>query len=92
MTQSITAGAWCGVDQYPISLGKGQAGSVAALPAWALFMKEAHKVLGIPNEPFDMPEGVIEIEIDSETKKLPTSRTKKTEIEIFLKSNQPTSE
>ena len=91
-TPSITAGAWFGVDQYPISLGKGQAGSVAALPAWALFMKEAHKVLGIPNEPFDMPEGVVEIEIDSETKKLPTSRTKKTEMEIFLKSNQPTSD
>ena len=54
-------------------------------------MKEAHKVLDIPNEPFDMPEGVVEVEIDSETKKLPTSRTKKTEIEIFLKSNQPTS-
>ena len=90
-TPSITAGAWFGVDQYPISLGKGQAGSVVALPAWALFMKEAHKTLNIPNQPFVMPEGVVEVEIDSDTKKLPTSRTKKTEIEIFLKSNQPTS-
>ncbi len=90
-TPSITAGAWFGVDQYPISLGKGQAGSVAALPAWALFMKEAHKTLNIPNEPFVMPEGVVEVEIDSDTKQLPTSRTKKTEIEIFLKSNQPRS-
>ncbi|MBC8226191.1 MAG: PBP1A family penicillin-binding protein [Gammaproteobacteria bacterium] len=88
-TPSITAGAWFGVDQYPISLGKGQAGSVAALPAWALFMKEAHKTLNIPSEPFVMPEGVVEVEIDSDTKQLPTSRTKKTEIEIFLKSNQP---
>ena len=90
-TPSITAGAWFGVDQYPISLGKGQAGSVAALPAWALFMKEAHKTLNIPSEPFVMPEGVVEVEIDSDTKQLPTSRTKKTEIEIFLKSNQPRS-
>ena len=90
-TPSITAGVWFGVDQYPISLGKGQAGSVAALPAWALFMKKAHKTLNIPNEPFDMPEGVIEVEIDSETKRLPSSRTKKTELEVFLKSNQPTS-
>jgi len=91
-TPSITAGVWFGVDQYPISLGKGQAGSVAALPAWALFMKEAHKTLNIPNEPFDMPEGVVEVEIDSETKRLPTSRTEERELEVFLKSNQPTKE
>jgi penicillin-binding protein 1A len=38
-----------------------------------------------------MPEGVVEVEIDSDTKKLPTSRTKKTEVEVFLKSNQPRS-
>ncbi len=61
------------------------------MPAWALFMKEAHKTLNIPNEPFVMPEGVVEVEIDSDTKKLPTSRTKKTELEVFLKSNQPRS-
>ena len=54
-------------------------------------MKEAHKVLNIPNEPFVMPEGVVEVEIDSDTKQLPTSRTKKTEIEVFLKNNQPRS-
>ena len=50
-----------------------------------------NKTLNIPNEPFVMPEGVVEVEIDSDTKKLPTSRTKKTELEVFLKSNQPRS-
>ena len=30
---------------------------------------------------FEMPNGVVEVEIDSDTKKLPTSRTKKTELE-----------
>ena len=48
-TPQIVAGVWYGVDQYPISLGKGQAGSVAALPAWAIFMKEAHKTLNLPS-------------------------------------------
>ena len=89
-TSQIAAGVWYGVDQYPISLGKGQAGSVAALPAWALFMKEAHKTLNLPKEDFSIPEGVIEVEIDSDTKGLPNNRTKNIEKEFFLKSNVPT--
>ena len=88
-TSQIAAGVWYGVDQYPISLGKGQAGSVAALPAWALFMKEAHKTLNLPKEDFSIPEGVIEVEIDSDTKGLPNNRTKNIEKEFFLKSNVP---
>ena len=88
-TPQIAAGVWYGVDQYPISLGKGQAGSVAALPAWAIFMKEAHKILNLPKEDFSVPEGIIEIEIDADTKGLPNNRTKNIEKEFFLKSNVP---
>ncbi len=88
-TPQIAAGVWYGVDQYPISLGKGQAGSVAALPAWAIFMKEAHKTLDLPKEDFSVPEGIIEIEIDADTKGLPNNRTKNIEKEFFLKSNVP---
>ena len=88
-TPQIAAGVWYGVDQYPISLGKGQAGSVAALPAWAIFMKEAHKTLNLPKEDFSVPEGIIEIEIDADTKGLPNNRTKNIEKEFFLKSNVP---
>jgi len=88
-TPQIVAGVWYGVDQYPISLGKGQAGSVAALPAWAIFMKEAHKTLNLPKEDFSVPEGIIEIEIDADTKGLPNNRTKNIEKEFFLKSNVP---
>ena len=89
-TPHITAGVWYGIDEYSTSLGDGQYGGVAALPAWALFMKKAHQELNIPQDKFEMPNGVVEVEIDSDTKKLPTSRTKKTELEVFLKSNQPT--
>ena len=88
-TPQIAAGVWYGVDQYPISLGKGQAGSVAALPAWAIFMKEAHKTLNLPKEDFSVPDGIIEIEIDADTKGLPNNRTKNIEKEFFLKSNVP---
>ena len=36
-----------------------------------------------------MPDGVVEIEIDSDTKQIPTSRTKNLEKEFFLRSNVP---
>ena len=53
-------------------------------------MREAHKELGIRDEDFVMPEGVIEVEIDSDTKLLPRANTRNTEKEIFFKSNRPT--
>ena len=34
-------------------------------------------------------DGVVEVEIDSDTKQLPTSRTKNLETEYFLRSNVP---
>ena len=89
-TPNISAGVWYGMDDYSVSLGDKQSGSTAALPAWARFMREAHKELGIRDEDFVMPEGVIEVEIDSDTKLLPRSNSKNTEKEIFFKSNRPT--
>ena len=88
-TPNITAGVWFGIDEYSVSLGNGQYGGVAALPAWALFMKRAHQELNIPKDNFEIPSGVVEIEIDSDTKLLPNSRTKSLEKEFFLKSNAP---
>jgi penicillin-binding protein 1A len=88
-TPNITAGVWYGLDQYSTSLGKGQYGGVAALPAWAKFMKKAHQELNIPKDDFEIPSGVVEIEIDADTKQLPTNRTKNLEKEYFLKSNVP---
>ena len=70
-------------------MGNGQYGGVAALTAWANFMKNAHKELNISKDKFEIPNGVVEIEIDSETKQLPTNRTKKLEKDYFLRSNVP---
>ena len=72
-----------------VIVGMGAAGGVAALPAWALFMKNAHKELNIPKDKFEIPDGVVEVEIDSDTKQLPSSRTKNIETEYFLRSNVP---
>lgn len=71
-TRDIVAGTWVGIDDPRVSLGDGQAGSVAALPIWAVFMKNVYDELGFPIRDFEMPKGVRRIEICSETKKLPT--------------------
>lgn len=71
-TKELCAGTWVGVDDPRVSLGEGQAGAVAALPIWATFMKNTYDELGLPAKDFEQPSGVRNVEICSETKKLPT--------------------
>jgi len=86
---NIAAGAWFGVDDYRVSLGKGQDGSRAALPAWARFMRDAHKELGLPHDKFERPENIIDFEICSVTKSSPWPNCP-LETEIFKKGTEPT--
>jgi len=88
-TPYIVAGVWFGIDSYPISLGPGREGSTAALPAWARFMRESHKTLDLPKKDFTRPPGVIEVQICSVSKKLPTSACP-VETEVFKKGTEPT--
>jgi len=60
----VVATAWVGFDQVA-SLGRGEAGSRAALPMWIDYMRVA--LDGIPEKPFDPPEGVVTAYVDSET-------------------------
>ena len=88
-TPQIVAGTWFGIDGPPIvSLGDKQFGNLAALPVWAKFMKAAHDSLELPIEKFIRPEGVLEVEICSDSKKLPTSGCP-TEKEIFIEGTEP---
>jgi penicillin-binding protein 1A len=68
-TPQIAACVWFGVDDYKVSLGRGQDGSKAALPSWAKFMRESHNILEMPRVNFQKPEGVIVSEICSVSKK-----------------------
>ncbi len=85
----IAAGVWFGVDDYSISLGKGQSGTYAALPAWARFMREAHKLKNISKKDFVVPDGIISTEICSVSKNDPTSSCP-VETEIFISGTEPT--
>lgn len=86
---NIAAGAWFGVDDYRVSLGKGQDGSRAALPAWARFMRDAHKILGYGHDQFERPEKIIDYSICSVSKASPLPNCP-LESEIFKKGTEPT--
>jgi penicillin-binding protein 1A len=88
-TKNIVAGVWFGVDDYSVSLGEKQSGTTAALPAWAIFMREAHKNLGISWNDFKIPEGIIKFEICSVSKNRPVAVCP-VEIEVFKKGTEPT--
>jgi len=89
-TPYLVSGVWVGIDNPLFTLGNNQYGSVAALPVWAKFMKAAHDTLGLPPAKFERPDGIVELEICSETKKLATKYCPKTEKEIFIEKYKPT--
>jgi penicillin-binding protein 1A len=88
-SKNIVAGVWFGVDDYSVSLGNNQSGSVAALPAWASFMKEAHEVLEIGRNEFEIPSLIIKSNVCSVSKNKPISGCP-IESEIFISGTEPT--
>jgi penicillin-binding protein 1A len=55
---------WIGFDQ-PRSLGKDETGGKAALPIWIRYMSTA--LNGVPDVPYNVPDGVMKVKIDSAT-------------------------
>ena len=57
----LVAIAWVGFDDFS-TLGRGEYGAKAALPAWIDFMREALR--DVPDQPFDMPPGITTARVD----------------------------
>jgi len=86
---NIAAGAWFGVDDPQVSLGKGSDGSKAALPAWARFMRDSHDSLSYSRKEFDQPERIEKVKICQVTKDLPVKLCP-LETEVFIRGTEPT--
>jgi len=84
----IAAGAWFGVDDPQVSLGKGLDGSKAALPAWARFMRDSHDTLSYSRKEFDQPERIENVKICQVTKNIPVNLCP-WETEVFIKGTEP---
>lgn len=87
-TPQIAAGVWFGVDDYQVSLGKGQDGSKAALPSWAQFMRDSHKTLELPRVNFQKPSGIIVSEICS-VSKMGSRKSCPIEKELYKSGTEP---
>jgi penicillin-binding protein 1A len=87
----IATAVWFGFDRGGRSLGVNMTGATAAGPAWAEFMKKAHKDL--PIEYFTKPpSGLVEVTVSARSGLLPRDATKtKTIQEIFLAGTEPKS-
>ena len=87
-SSQIAAGAWFGVDDPQVSLGRGADGTRAALPSWARFMKTAHDSLYYPKEEFEQPSKVITFSICQVSKEKPTALCP-IEKELFIVGTNP---
>ena len=87
-TPQLAAGVWFGVDDYQVSLGPGQDGSKAALPSWAKFMRDSHKILELPRVNFQKPNGVVVSEICS-VSKMSSRKACPIEKEVYKAGSEP---
>jgi penicillin-binding protein 1B len=83
-TADLVIGVWVGFDdERPIKL----TGAQAALPIWTAL---AMRLLRQDRPDFEMPEGVIEREIDPHTGQLATSQCPEKVSEVFIAGTEPT--
>ena len=64
-------------------------GSQAALPIWTEFMKQAVRIKPLTGQPFEVPDGIVEVEIDPTTGLLATERCLQRENEYFIQGSEP---
>lgn len=82
----LTVGSWMGYDDEK-PLGNKETGSMAALPIWLKFMKEA--TARMPVENFPVPDGVEFARIDPKTGLLATFSTPDPIFEVFKTGTAP---
>jgi penicillin-binding protein 1A len=88
-TPQITTAIWFGFDELGYSLGINQTGATSAGPAWAEFMKAAHKDLPVVD--FSRPaSGLVDVSVCAISGQLPTKYCTDGIIrEIFLAGTEP---
>jgi len=85
-TPQILTGVWVGRDS-PVSMGRRETGSKAALPIWLESMQAFHK--GLPVKDFSPPEGVEWVVVDLKTGKPADAQTEKPLLEAFRAGTAP---
>ena len=95
-TPHLVAGVWVGLDDPSLRLWPKQAGSVAALPLWAQFMKEVYDTVepyrSLRNKGFEYPAELVEYRaVCDDTNKIATRFCPHQREEIFIAGEAPPS-
>ncbi|MBX9765954.1 MAG: penicillin-binding protein 1A, partial [Bdellovibrionales bacterium] len=85
---SIATGVWVGFDSEK-SMGVGATGGEAALPIWMHYMQTALK--DVNDEEFHTPPGIVFANIDKDTGKLASAKSKRIYRQAFLQGTEPSS-
>lgn len=83
---SVAAGVWVGQDNN-LTLGKGETGAKAALPIWIKFMEKA--IEKGSDRYFDIPDGVVKVEMDSQTGRRASDTSPYKVAALFKKGSEP---
>lgn len=84
-SSSLVTGVWTGFDDNK-TLGWGETGAKSALPIWKEFMRLGIKKFG--DADFDVPSGIVNVAIDSETGKLYQEGSNRF-VESFVEGTEP---
>ena len=87
-TPQIVAGVWVGFDSK-VSLGKRMAGAVVAMPIWAKFMRRVHNLLNLPEEDFELPAAVEQVEVCGDTYEVASIYCPTRLKEVFIPGSAP---
>jgi penicillin-binding protein 1A len=85
-TPQVATGVWVGYDRER-SLGRGEVGGRAALPIWVDYMLPAHQ--NLPQLSFPVPSNIVFLNIDRDSGKLATSRSKNIIRQAFIEGTEP---
>lgn len=89
-TPQIVAAVWVGYDTYELNLSSKNPGEVIAAPMWGRFMARAHDAMQLPVEDFEMPPGVVRLEVCQESGLLANTACPTKIKEVFNAKYQPT--
>jgi penicillin-binding protein 1A len=86
-TPEAVTGVWVGFDDHTV-LGTRETGAHAAGPIWLQYMQAATAKL--PNGVFEIPAGVVQVNIDPRTDLLADEHSPYLEAEVYLAGTEPT--
>ncbi|MBI4481484.1 MAG: PBP1A family penicillin-binding protein [Acidobacteria bacterium] len=86
-TPELLCVVWVGFDDHR---ELGLEGARSALPIWTAFMKRAQGIVPLRGRGFEMPEGVLSLDVDTATGLLATPDCPERRNEVFIAGTEPT--